>query len=523
MKKTLTILLTLALVATFAFALVACNDKGNENGGNPSNPNGGDGTQSKLQSSDVVAEGSFESGVSLSASKIDNTNQDFAAALDKIADKEYDEDKVAVYDISLAKDGANVQPSGKVKITMPAPFVSEIGYVTYHIKGETVEELVTTYSDGKISFETASFSHFAIVGKIDTSAPTYTRVDKNKNPDENGEYVLFGSYPQSEVKDDSVKSALAQKAGDLPQNGNNGKWTSYKYYYAKPLGDGTTETSNEIDFMWYIDISYNGEQYRGVYFDKYRPAAALGSYNVLKDGKTEQVICSQTKNRYYVENVYWFKYEPILWKIIQNKDSKAQLLCMTALDCQPYTLLIKRDATWLEDKERDDTYNLCYNVSPGVPEGTLGTDYEYSTVRDWLNNYFYKKAFNSAQKSIVCDTVVDNVTGDVGKNTTEKVFIPSINEVKNVGNLDRKASDYAKSQGTEMQYGGTYCFSWYLRDTYYVLRFADKKDLISYDRTRYYQLCSVNEGYLYAPTKAPRFTGAEGTSTAVVPSLWITL
>lgn len=33
MKKTLSILLTLALVAVFAFTLVACGDKGNENGG----------------------------------------------------------------------------------------------------------------------------------------------------------------------------------------------------------------------------------------------------------------------------------------------------------------------------------------------------------------------------------------------------------------------------------------------------------------------------------------------------------
>ncbi len=40
MKKALTILLTLALVAVFAFALVACNDKGNNNGGN----NGGNAT-----------------------------------------------------------------------------------------------------------------------------------------------------------------------------------------------------------------------------------------------------------------------------------------------------------------------------------------------------------------------------------------------------------------------------------------------------------------------------------------------
>ena len=508
MKKKLFMLLALVMAFALSLALAACNN---------------DKTQNKLESGNIVAEGDFAEGVTLSTNKLEATDDNYKAAITKIADKDYDKEKVAVFNISLVKANAKVQPSGKVKITMPAPFVSEIGYVTYHIKGETVEELVTTYADGKISFETDGFSYFVIAGKADESTPAYVRVDKNKNPDENGEYVLFGSYPQTEVKDDAVKSALTQKAGELPKNGNNGNWTSYKYYYAKPLGDGTTETSNEIDFMWYIDTSYNGEQYRGVYFDKYRPAAALGSYNVLKDGKTEQVVCSQTKNRYYVENVYWFKYEPILWKIIQNKDSKAQLLCMTALDCQPYTLLIKRDPTWLDDKERDDTYNLCYNASPGVPEGTLGTDYEHSTVRDWLNNYFYKKAFNSAQKSIVCDTVVDNVTGDVGKNTTEKVFIPSINEVKDVGNLDRKASDYAKSQGMEMQYGGTYCFSWYLRDVYYVLRFTDKKDLISYDRVRYYQLCSVNGGSLYARANVPCFMGAEGTSTAVVPSLWITL
>lgn len=520
MKKKFSVILALVLAVVTCVSLTACKKDGN----NGQSQNGAqNASQTRLENGNVVAEGTFDNGVTLSANKVDVTDRNYAEALQKVEGKNYDADKVAVYDISLVKDGKNVQPNGKVKITVTAPFFGEAGFVTYHIKGDNVEELSTTFSDGKISFETDGFSYFVIAGKVDENAPTYTRVDKSGNADENGDYVLFGSYPQTAVKDDKVKAALAQKAGALPENGKNGNWTSYKYYYAKPLDDGTTETSNEIDFMWYIDTSYNGEQYRGVYFNKYRPEAALGSSNVLKDGKTEQVVCSQTKNRYYVENVYWFKYEPILWKIIQNKDSKAQLLCMTALDCQPYTLLIKRDSTWLDDKERNDTYNLCYNASPGVPEGTLGTDYEHSTVRDWLNNYFYKKAFNSAQKSIVCDTVVDNVTGDVGKNTTEKVFIPSINEVKDVGNLDRKASDYAKSQGTEMQYGGTYCFSWYLRDVYYVLRFTDKKDLISYDRVRYYQLCSVNGGSLYAKANVPCFMGAEGTSTAVVPSLWISL
>ena len=684
MKKRLPILLALVMAFALCLALAACN---------------GDKTQNKLESGNIVAEGDFAKGVTLSTNKLEATDDNYAMATSKIADKDYDKEKVAVYDISLVKDNAKVQPNGKVKITMPAPFTTENGYVTYHIKGETVEELETFLADGKISFETTSFSYFVVAGttggsvigpggltpndpaknffayadkfeqgtltangtevprggysatlkegdkveliasanggyqmlgwyknekasgsdekydemsnpatftysgtekmyvyarfdvityeitvnlnggefksgesipetyNVETAitlpipekgateflgwvdidgktiteiakgstgnvtltaqwkAPAYVRVDKNKNPDENGEYVLFGSYPQTQVSkyDTSMLSALNAKAGENPSNGNNGKWTSYKYYYAALLDDGTTEPSNEIDFMWYIDVSYDGEQYRGVYFDKYRPAAALGSYNVLKDGKTEQVVCSQTKNLYYVENVYWFKYEPILWKIVDEAGGKAKLLCMTALDCQPYTLLIKYDSTYLHDEVRDVQYQLCYNVSPGVPEGTLGTDYEHSVVRDWLNNYFYEKAFDSVEKSIVCETEVDNETGEVGRNTTEKVFIPSLNEVKDVGDLDRKASDYAKSQGTDMQYGGKYCYSWYLRDAYYVLRFQDKGNLISYDKKRHYQLCSVVEGSLYAPTKAPRFIGAEGTTSAVVPSLWITL
>ena len=514
MKKKLSVLFALVFVLALCASFAACKSGGN-----------GPVKTKKLESGSVVAEGTFDSGVVLSVEKIEADDAKYAEVTAKVADKDYDREKVAVYDVSLIKGGAKTQPNGKVKITMPKPFDAEYGYATYHVKGETVEELVTTLSDDKISFETDGFSYFVIVGKIDESIPTYVRVDKNKNPDENGEYILFGSYPQTQVNayDTSTLSALNGQAGENPSNGKNGKWTSYKYYYAKLLNDGTTESSNEIDFMWYIDVTYNGERYRGVYFDKYRPSAAKGTDNVLKDGKTEQVTCSQTKNRYYVENVYWFKYEPILWKIIQNKDGKAQLLCMTAVDCQPYTLLIKRDSTFLDDKERDDRYNLCYNVSPGVPEGTLGTDYEHSTVRDWLNGYFYEKAFNSAERSLVCDTEVDNVTGEVGKNTTDKLFIPSINEVKEIGGLDRKASDYAKSQGTEMQYGGTYCYSWYLRDAYYVLRFKDKKNLISYDRYRYYQLCSVNGGSAYASDNTPCFTGAEGSSNAVVPSLWLTL
>ena len=684
MKKKLPILLVLVTVFVLSVVLAACD-------GN---------TQGKLTSGSVTAEGNFAEGVTLAANKVDKSDDNYTAVVNKIADKDYDKDKVAVYDISLVYGNAKAQPDGKVRITMPAPFETANGYVTYHIKGEAVEELATTLSDGKITFTTDGFSYFVVVATtggsvigpggltpndptknffayVDTfeqatmtangtdvpkggysatlkegdtvelvarakqgyqivgwyknekasgsdekydvmsnpatftyhgtdkmfvyarfdvityqitfilnggafdevdvpetynvesdtitlptpkkgtaeflgwtdsdgnpvteiakgstgditltanwKGPKYVRVDKDRQPDENGEYLLFGSYPQTAVNkyDSTTLSALNALAGTNPSDGYNGKWTSYKYYYAKLLEDGKTEPDNTIDFMWYIDVNYKGEQYRGVYFDKYRPVGANGNYNVLKDGKTASISCAQTTNKYFVDNVYWFKYEPILWKIVGEADGKARLLCMTALDCQPYTLVIRYDTEKLHDEVKDDNYTLCYNESPGVPTGTLGTDYEHSTVRDWLNNCFYQKAFDSAEQSIVCDTVVDNVTGDVGNNTTDKLFIPSLAEVKDEDNLLRKASDYAKSQGTEMQYGGgSYCYSWYLRDTYYVLRFEVNKDIFVQDHKRYYQLCSVNEGAAYAPTGAPCFTGAEGTSNAVVPSLWITL
>ena len=48
-----------------------------------------------------------------------------------LEEKEYaKEGEVRIFDISVVKDGSKVQPSGKVKVTVPAPFESESGYVT---------------------------------------------------------------------------------------------------------------------------------------------------------------------------------------------------------------------------------------------------------------------------------------------------------------------------------------------------------------------------------------------------------
>lgn len=352
----------------------------------------------------------------------------------------------------------------------------------------------------------------------DQDLPTYTLVDKDGKEDADGGYVLFGSYPQSEVKDDAVKSALSQKAGELPQNGNNGNWTSYKYPYGKINTEGKYEMTNETDFMWYIDVKHDGETYRGVYFAYYRPNAAVGN---LQDDSASYIFGYQKKNGYTIGNVYWFKYEPLLWQIIRTQEGKAQLLCVSAIDSQAYTLVIKKSETRFTDEK--DTHYVYYNDTPGVPQNTLATNYQYSAVRAWLNGIFYQNAFNSKQKDLISETLLDNESGEVGANTTDKVFVPSIAELAGVKDFYKKASDYAKSQNVATDYSRTSCDFWYTRDAFYVLKFQDKKDMLSYDSDRHKNVCGVSGGYLYAPTGSTCFSGVNASNSGVVPSLWITL
>lgn len=110
--------------------------------------------------SGVSASGTFEGGSALKAEAHAADSEKGRAAISAI-DKPHDSTKVAVFDITLTKGGEKVQPNGKVKITMPKPFEAD-NYVTYHIKGDVVEELETAVVGDKISFETTSFSYFVI-------------------------------------------------------------------------------------------------------------------------------------------------------------------------------------------------------------------------------------------------------------------------------------------------------------------------------------------------------------------------
>lgn len=205
MKK-ISKLIAFVLVLVLGVILVACGNKG-----------GGDNTATTVNEltaeSGVSASGTFEGGSKLKAEAHAADSEKGRAATSAI-DKPYDSARVAVFDITLTKGGEKVQPSGKVKITMPKPFEAD-EYVTYHVKGDVVEELETAVVGDKISFETTSFSYFVI-----TTNKVAHRTKLNYKgvwaPSEKGEPVNITEYFKNghmiDKAGDSYKMADAVEA-----------------------------------------------------------------------------------------------------------------------------------------------------------------------------------------------------------------------------------------------------------------------------------------------------------------------
>ncbi len=151
-------LAVMVIVLTITLLAACCKKGGVQDNG------GGDNTATTVKElsaeNGVSASGTFESGSAIKAESHAADSKQGKAAISAI-DKPYDSAKVAVFDITLTKGEEKVQPSGKVKITMPKPFEAD-EYVTYHVKGDVVEELETAIDGNNISFETTSFSYFVV-------------------------------------------------------------------------------------------------------------------------------------------------------------------------------------------------------------------------------------------------------------------------------------------------------------------------------------------------------------------------
>ena len=153
MKKRLSLMcLLLVLVTIFAISFTACKNEPE--------------TLETLKNDYgvIVNGGGFTEGSALVSKEIVATTEEAEEVLSAIADQNYNKDgSVYIFDIYVTQDGKEVQPDGKVKVSIPVPDVEVDNYLVFHVKSDnSVESLVPTVADGKISFETSSFSYFVI-------------------------------------------------------------------------------------------------------------------------------------------------------------------------------------------------------------------------------------------------------------------------------------------------------------------------------------------------------------------------
>lgn len=286
--------------------------------------------------------------------------------------------------------------------------------------------LLMTHSSGIFSSPNYESDGAASAGVITEKAD-----DERYNPVKDmkvGATVTFGSYPQSQVTDAELISQL-----DAVEK----TWVSYNY--CEKSSDPSKGLIEFSDYMQYCDLTYLGTKYRAVFFTEYRPSVASDSSS---DSKS-----LQDDNGYLVDTVYYFKFEPIRWKVLDP--AEGYIMSEYVIDSQAFNnYLVNSDGSYYGD------YDLTYYAS----------DWENCSLREWLNDSFYQVSFSEKGKNMIGDTPLENkstYTSDMYDSATthDKIFIPSYYDVLNtdygfVAEASEQdplrmatGTDYAKSQG----------------------------------------------------------------------------
>ena len=249
-----------------------------------------------------------------------------------------------------------------------------------------------------------------------------------------GDLIEFGSYPQSEVKDTDTLNALNKL--DL-------EWVSYGYYC----------NDEKSDYMKYADVEYNGQVYRAVTFTSFRPEDVYDDCPPDDYWTKEeyQYACHQAQNGYFTGKVYWFRYEPVVWRVLDP--TQGLVVSEMVLDCQPW-------------KNED---SMC--------DGLWST----SSLREWLNGQFYNTAFNAEKKYIQTASLATQGY-DEWCNTNDNVFLLTYEDLENElygfpedpMNPDETrialSTDYAACQGTDAEVEDRYYEDSYDEDGDFIIK-----------------------------------------------------
>lgn len=321
------------------------------------------------------------------------------------------------------------------------------------VKTDANGEAIAYFKNGNhnIRIECADYRSEKATVKVNEKASEKPTRDVNVTLKGNytvGDIIPFGSYPQSEVtkENDSATYAKLEAASK--------NWVSYKYY----SGDGSLGSMKQGNWMEYADMDINGDganDYRAVRFTQYRP--------YYTNYSSSSVYSNQDDNGYTVNNIYYFKYEPLKWQVLDP--TKGLVLSKSIIDSQAYSNTIYKTGTAVE-------YEFVYWNNASYTK--YANDYATSSIHKWLNEDFCNTAFTSAQRQNILPTTLDNsaYSTDYSKydsvSTTDNVFLLSCSEAQNASygftdseTLKAVGTDYAKAQG--LYVNSNKCSCWRLR------------------------------------------------------------
>ena len=247
-----------------------------------------------------------------------------------------------------------------------------------------------------------------------------------------GDTITYGSYPQSKVTDSNLIAKI-EAAGEKYV------WCDYNYYAGTGVWyDGNMKPVNGM--MLYKDIPYGGSKYRAVKINQYRP---------YWTGYTSSASNSnQYDNGYYTGNVYYFKYEPLTWRVLDP--SEGYVMCNQIIDSQAYQNFIYYNGSQYYNSKG------CTNYA---------SDWVTSSLRQWLNNDFYNTAFSAEEKEQIGTSYLENRSTYSSvynsANTYDKIYLISHDDATNIAygfsssyyfnDMARRleSTDYAKCQGND--------------------------------------------------------------------------
>ena len=252
-----------------------------------------------------------------------------------------------------------------------------------------------------------------------------------------GDVFEFGMYPQTEVTEATDAETYAALNALTPE------WHSFGYSSGTATSESFPGKCNgemtEKDFWKFADVEYAGVKYRAVRSEKYRP------YDICFPENETGEKSNQYYYGYHPGTVYWFRYEPLRWRVLDPAAGLA--ICETVIDSQPFhNYVLYRSGYYYGDAAGQ------YNVN----------DYSHSSLRAWLNGTFLNTAFSAAQQNAIASTELTDVS------VTDKLFPLSRSDVQNTAWFANAAarnasgSDYAKSQGLYV-YANNMTNFWWLR------------------------------------------------------------